>query len=131
MIRGDRVHKESSLAELERLDTAVSRIRIDTQVSHDAALRLNRLLETLHVSRLQRISLAHDAISVTKWTSPIVLAVLTLVTVAVVHLRRPRAMMISLALTILCVMATIQVLSRNRSPYIGTAAVSSSLLYES
>ncbi len=132
MTKGDHMNKESALPELESLDTAIAKIgNANPQPSQYTALRLNNALETLRLSRQQRISLAHDAISITKWAATMSLAVLTLVSVAVVHLRRPRAMKISMLLTVLCVLATIHVLSKNRSPYLGIAAISNNLLVDS
>ncbi len=130
MTTGDHSNRENALFELESLDATIVKIADDSNRSHYVALRLNEALEKLRESRQQRISLAHDAVSSSKWASPISLAVLTLVTVAMVHMRRPRAMRISMVLTILCVIATMQLLSLNRSPYVGTAAVSKSMLYD-
>lgn len=132
MTKGDHMNKESALSELEALDTTIARIgNGQPRPPEYTALRLNSALETLRFSRQQRISLAHDAISITKWAATMSLAVLTLVSVAVVHLKRPRAMKISMLLTVLCVLATIHVLSKNRSPYLGIAAISNNLLVES
>jgi hypothetical protein len=130
MIRGDHANKGSALPELGVLDFSVSSIGNEQQLPRYIALRLHESLETIRVNRLQRISLAHDAISIAKWASSMVLAVITLVSVAIVHLRRPRAMIISIVLTVLCQLATIHVLSSNRSPYVGTAAVHNSMLID-
>jgi hypothetical protein len=131
MTRGDRTNKESALSELEALDAAVTTIGRDPQLPQYVALRLHDALENIRLHRLQRISLAHDAISMAKWAAPMALAVLTLVTVAAVHIRRPRAMFIAMVLAILCMIATIHILSRNRLPYVGTAAVTNDMLVES
>ncbi len=132
MTQGDHMNKESALPELEALDTTIAKIGNGNPGSTEyTALRLNNALETLRLSRQQRISLAHDAISITKWAATMSLAVLTLVSVAVVHLRRPRAMKMAMLLTVLCVLATIHVLSKNRSPYLGIAAISNNLLVDS
>ena len=42
-----------------------------------------------------------------------------------------RSMVAQALLTVLCVLATIHVLSKNRSPYLGIAAISNNLLVES
>ncbi len=126
----DHPNKESALPELEALDFAIAKIGSDPALPQYTALRLNNALEMLRLSRQQRLALAHDGISASKWASPIMLAVITLVTIGVVHIRRPRAMLISMMLTILCVLATMQLLSQNRSPYIGTAAVTQEPLYD-
>lgn len=131
MIKADHANKEAAFAALQSLDATVSGIAGNSGLSQFTVQRLRTALDTIQVSRLQRISLAHDAISVAKWASAMVLAVLSLVTIAIVHVRRPRAMAISLVLTILCVMATVHVLSNNRSPFVGTAAISDSMLVES
>lgn len=132
MTQGDHMNKESALVELEALDTTIAKIgNGNPEPPRYTALRLNNALETLRFSRQQRISLAHDAISITKWAATMSLAVLTLLSVALVHLRRPRAMKISMLLTVLCVLVTIHVLSKNRSPYLGIAAISNNLLSES
>lgn len=130
MLSGDRTHKYSALPELAALDSIVFRIAKEPKLPSYIASRLNSTMEAIRLARLQRIALAHDPISVTKWASAIVLGSLTLMTIAVVHIRRPRAMMISLVLTILCILATIDVLSKNRSPYIGSAAVSNEMLID-
>jgi hypothetical protein len=131
MIEADHANKEAAFAALQSLDATVSRIASNSGLSQFTVQRLRTALDTIQVSRLQRISLAHDAISIAKWASAMVLAVLNLLTIAIVHVRRPRAMAISLVLTILCVMATVHVLSNNRSPFVGTAAISDSMLVES
>jgi hypothetical protein len=131
MTKADHAHKESAFAALQSLDSTVSRIASNSKLPEFTAQRLQTALDTIQVSRLQRISLAHDAISIAKWAAAIVLAVLNLVTIAIVHIRKPRAMAISMALSILCIMATIHVLSLNRSPFVGTAAISSNVLVES
>lgn len=131
MVSYDHGHKEAAFNALQSLDSTASNIGNTDQLSRFNAQRLQTALETIQVSRLQRISLAHDSISIAKWASAMVLAVLTLVSIAVVHVKRPRAMVISMVITILCVMATIQVLSRNRSPFLGTAAISNTILIES
>jgi hypothetical protein len=125
MIHGDHAQKESALRELEALDSTISKIgNGHPQPKQYSALRLNGALESLRLSRLQRISLAHDSISISKWASVMTLGLLALTTIALTHLRRPKAMKISILLTILCILASIHVLSQNRSPYVGVAAVS-------
>lgn len=123
-------NQEGALPELEALDFNIAKIGSDPALPQYTALRLNDALEMLRLSRQQRLALAHDGISASKWASPIMLAVITLITIAVVHIRRPRAMLISMMLTIICVLATMQLLSQNRSPYIGTAAVTQEPLYD-
>ncbi len=131
MIHGDHAHKESALRELEALDSTISKIgNASPQPSQYNTLRLNGALESLRLSRLQRISLAHDSISISKWASVMTLGVLALITIAMTHLRRPKAMKISIILTTLCVLASTHVLSQNRSPYVGVASVSNTLLVD-
>ncbi len=130
MMLKDHPNKESALPELEALDFNIAKIGSDPSLPQYVAIRLDNALELLRQSRQQRLSLAHDGIAASKWASPIMLAVITLVTIGVVHIRRPRAMMISMILTILCILATMQLLSQNRSPYIGTAAVTQEALYD-
>jgi hypothetical protein len=124
MINSEPETKNSALPALEVLDSVIVKIGGDLKLSEYNAMRLNTSLETIRLSRLQRLALAHDPISVSKWSACLTLAVLTLVTMGFVHIRRPKAMIISMALTVLCVVATINSLSKNRSPYIGAAAVS-------
>lgn len=132
MTQSDHMKKESALPELEILDSTIAKIgNRNPRPPEYTALRLNHALESLRFSRQQRISLAHDAISIAKWAATMSLAVLTLFSVAVVHIRRPRAMKISMLLTVLCILATIHVLSKNRSPYLGNAAISNNLLVDS
>ena len=102
----------------------------DGRLPQYASLRLNQALESLRISRQQRLSLAHDAVSASKWASPMMLAILTLITIGVVHIRRPRAMFISMLITIACVLATTVLLFENRSPFNGPAAVTPSMLLE-
>jgi len=105
---------ENTLPELESLDATIVKIANDRNRSYYVALRLNEALEKLRESRQERLSLAHDGVSSSKWASPISLAILTLFTIGIVHNKRPRAMLIAMVLTILCIMATIQLLSYNR-----------------
>jgi hypothetical protein len=130
MVSGDHAHKYSALPELIELDSMVVRIGRDPKLPSYVAARLNTTMEAIRIARLHRIALAHDPISVTKWASAVVLGSLTLITIAVVHIRRPRAMMVSLVLTILCILASIDVLSKNRSPYVGSAAISNEMLVD-
>jgi hypothetical protein len=126
----DHANRENAQPELEALDSTITKIGSDSRLMQYQALRLSHALETLRVSRQQRLSLAHDAISASKWASSMALAIITLMTIGVVHIRRPRAMLISMTITVVCVLATTVVLYQNRSPYIGTAAVNSSMLYD-
>jgi hypothetical protein len=125
MINREPETMNSALPALEALDALIVKMAIDPKFSQYNALRLNTSLETIRLSRLQRLALAHDPISVTKWSACLSLAALTLVTMGFVHIRRPKAMIVSMALTVLCVVATMNSLSKNRSPYMGPAAISS------
>lgn len=130
MLTQDHTNREHVQTELEDLDSRITSLERDGKLPHYAALRLNHALETLRVSRQQRLSLAHDGISASKWASPMMLAVITLITIGVVHIRRPRAMLISMLITIACVLATTSVLFQNRTPYMGISAVTPSMLLE-
>jgi hypothetical protein len=130
MTRADRTNKGSAMGQLETLDSVVLALGRDPDLPHYSALRLNDALESIRVSRMHRISLAHDPIAIAKWASPMALGVLTLLAIGIVHIRRPRAMKISLSVAVLCILATIHVLSSNRSPFMGTAATSNELLVD-
>ncbi len=131
MVRSDHTRKESALPELEALDETVSRLGSDAQMSRYTVLRLHEALETLRVSRLQRLAMAHQPMSTSKWVSCMTLGILTLLTVGVLHAHRRRALGVSLALTGACVVMTLQMLSWHRAAYAGASAVSSSMLAES
>lgn len=130
MVKNDISRKESALSDLEALDATIIEISKHPKIPLYLSMRLNGSLETIRVSRLQRLALAYDPISNVKWSSSITLAALTLISMGFVHIRRPKAMLISMILTVMCVVATINSLSRSRSPYIGPAAISNQSLIE-
>lgn len=130
MTHADHAHKETALPEMQALDVEITKIGSSHSLPQFTAMRINNALDTIRIARLQRISLAHDPISISKWSAAMALGILTLVSVAVVHLRRPRAMLISIILTQLCVIGTIGALSKNRSPYVGPAAVANTILVQ-
>jgi hypothetical protein len=66
-----------------------------------------------------------------KWRALMLFGFLTIFSVGLCHVRKPRAMKIALGVTVAGVLITTSVLANHRSPYVGTDPVKPELLKES
>ena len=123
MVVGDHSGKETALRELRQLSTVCLNLGGRKDQPAVIATRLLQSMDAIRTSRLQRLSLAHDAISPTKWEAILLFGMLVVFTVGIVHIRRPRAMGIAMSVAVICVVGTIYVLSSNRNPYAGPSAI--------
>lgn len=128
MATGDHSGIESASPELRQLSFVSIEIASQKPLPKLFETRIQQPLDAIRTARLQRLSLAHDSISAAKWRATMLFGILVLVTVGVVHLRRPRAMVIALAISATCIFFTILMLANNRSPYSGISAIRPQML---
>jgi hypothetical protein len=128
MATGDHSGKGSASTELRQLNFVSIDIASQKSLPKLIETRIQQPLDTIRTARLQRLSLAHDSISTAKWRATMLFGILVLITVGVVHLRRPRAMVIALAISATCIFCTILMLANNRSPYSGVSAIKPQML---
>lgn len=131
MVVGDDVNREGALPELKELSNTAIQLAIREKLPSVLENRLQQSIDQIRVARLSRLSLAHDSISFIKWRAVILFGFLLLFTVALVHMRRPRAMKITLFVTALGILLSIAILSNNRSPYAGGDAIKPEMLINS
>ncbi len=130
MVAGDLSGKETALRELRQLSTVCLNTGSRKDQPAILATRLLTSMDTIRTSRLQRLSLAHGAISPSKWAAVMLFGILLVVTVGIVHIRKPRAMAIALSVSVTCIVGTIYVLSSSRSPYAGPGAIQPTMIQE-
>ena len=131
MVAGDYANKEGALNELKALSETVIEIGSRERLPRILESRLQNSVDDIRTARVSRLSLAYDNISFIKWRSVLLFGLLLIFTVGIVHLRRPRAMKISLSLTAFGILLTIGILVNNRSPYAGPDAIMPSMLVDS
>jgi hypothetical protein len=75
-------------------------------------------------ARDDRLLLSSDQADETKWTSVLILALLTLVAIGVVHLERPRAQLAALTVFAVAITATLGLLAVRERPFAGGNRIS-------
>ena len=131
MVAGDHANREGALPELKELSYTAIQLTIREKLPGVLESRLQQSIDEIRIARLSRLSLAHDSISYIKWRAVLLFGFLLLFTVALVHMRRPRAMKITLLVTALGILLSIAILANNRSPYAGREAITPEMLINS
>lgn len=127
----DADRREDAVNEIKVLSETTIRIAINGNLPKIVENRLQNSIDEIRTARLSRLSLAHDSVTFIKWRAVFWFGLLLLFTVGIVHLRRPRAMKITLTVTAVGILLTIGILVNNRSPYAGKGAIDPEMLSES
>ena len=130
MHEGNATQREAALPEIKQLETEALAFLIRTNQPKAIETRLIGAIDNLRTARLQRLTLAFDGIPYAKWRALLAFGLLSLVAVGIVHLRRPRAMGISLFVMVVGILLTIAILTNNKSPYSGTTPVKPHMLQD-
>lgn len=125
---GDATRREAAMPETRRLESGVLGLLVRTNQPKAIETRAINAIDNLRTARLQRLTIAFDGISYAKWRALLAFGLLSLVAIGVVHLRRPRAMGISLFITATSILLTMAILTNNKSPYSGTSPVKPQML---
>lgn len=126
----DTTQREAALPEIKQLESTVLGFLVRSNQPKAIETRLINAVDSLRTARLQRLTLAFDGISYAKWRALLAFGLLSLAAIGIVHLRRPRAMGISLFLTASAILLTIAILTNNKSPYSGTNPVTPHMLQD-
>ena len=81
-------------------------------------------------ARDDRLMLSSDESDATKWTSVLILALLTLVAIGIVHLGQPRAQLAAVTIFAVAIAATLGLLAVRERPFAGWNRISSAPLEE-
>jgi hypothetical protein len=127
----DNEQKEAGSSALIQLSSVVLGSMVNKPQARPFEARLQQAIDTLRTARLTRLSYAFDPVQYGKWRGLMLFGFLTLFSVGLCHVRRPRAMKIALAVTAVGIVITATVLANHRSPYVGTDPVKPQLLKES
>jgi|GEM_PF-3066857 len=131
MRNGDHQNRESALFEFNVLNEVATQIAFNEDHSRALGNRLLQASDNIQAARLLRLSLAHDEISFVKWRAVVTFSLLLLLSVGLVHIRNPRAMKITFAVTVICILASEIILFNNKSPYQGRNPITPNMLIES
>lgn len=127
----DNEQKEAGSGPLVELTSVVLGAMVNKPQARPFETRLQQAIDTIRTSRLTRLSYAFDPVQYGKWRGLILFGFLTLFSVGLCHVRKPRAMKIALGITVVGILITSAVLASHRSPYVGTDPVKPQLLKES
>jgi len=131
MANGDDQNRGTAEAEFEALSQTATQILLQASQHRVIENRLMPPIDNIRIARLRRLSLAHDEISFVKWRSVGTFSLLLLLSVGIVHLRSQRAMIITFAIAIICILASELILFNNKSPYQGRDPIKPSMLVDS
>lgn len=127
----DAKHKEAASEALIQLTSVVLGAMVNKPQARPFETRLQQAIDTIRSARLTRLSYAFDPVQYGKWRGLMLFGFLTLFSVGLCHVRKPRAMKITLGVTVVGIVITAAVLANHRSPYVGTDPVKPELLKES
>lgn len=127
----DSEKKEAGSGALIQLTSVVLGSMVNKPQARPFEGRLQQAIDTLRTARLTRLSYAFDPVQYGKWRGLMLFGFLTLFSVGLCHVRKPRAMKIALGVTAVGILITAAVLANHRSPYVGTDPVKPQLLKES
>jgi hypothetical protein len=131
MHEADTSRKEVAHRALEQLSATALGVTINQSLPKVLESRLQQAIDVLRSSRLQRLSLAFDHVTYAKWRALILFGCLSIFSVAVVHVRKRRAMATALCIAVAGILLTIVVLANNRSPFAGIDPVKPGLIKDS
>ena len=113
---------------LDNLTTLSERISSKNYENRSTGARIESAIENLHRERLERLFLAHEVRSFSKSPSIFTLALLMLLTIGLLQLRKPQAMKIALTMGTLCIGSSMVFIFLNISPYHGPISIQPSIL---
>jgi hypothetical protein len=131
MADGDDENRGTAETEFEALSQTTIQIYLQAKDRRGIESHLMPPIDNIRTARLKRLSLAHDDISFVKWRSVGTFSLLLLLSVGIVHLRSQRAMIITFAIAIICILASELILFNNKSPYQGRDPIKPGMLAES
>lgn len=127
----DAEHKDAASGALIQLTSVVLGAMENKPQARPYETRLQQAIDAIRSSRLTRLSYAFDPVQYGKWRALMLFGLLTIFSVGLCHVRKPRAMKITLGVTVVGVLITASVLANHRSPYVGTDPIKPDLLKES
>lgn len=130
MHRNDASQREAALPDIKALEAKALGFLAHSNQPKVIETRLINAIDALRSARLQRLTLAFDGISYAKWRALLAFGLLSLLSIGVVHMRRPRAMGIALAIMSAGILLTLAFLTNNHSPYSGTSPVTPHMIQD-
>ena len=113
---------------LDNLSTVSESISSKNYGDRSTGARIESAIQNLHRERLERLFLAHEVGSFAKSPSIFTLALLMLLTIGLLQLRKPQAMKVALVMGVLCIGSSMVFIFLNISPYRGPISIQPSIL---